>query len=343
MDTPSTALGSEWLSFHIVYHTGNRDRLLTDLVRPTVRALRQEGKLESFFFLRHVLGGPHIRLRIRPSPGSRDAVREGVRKRAASYLSSFPSPAQVSGSAARLLEESLQHQESEERQQAALADNSIHEIPFEPELERYGGPERIGKSLDFFALSSARALRLLDHRATVTAGEWLTVALRLEARYVLGFADDVADLASLIAEPQATLEAGEELIRARADQAFAESGDRLVGLLRGEIEKLGLAALSPLEDGEVARSLRRELADADRATRTRIFASQIHMTANRLGLARAEEAYVARILWRTFQRLEEADPATWSDLGDLLVCRTAREPSPARRLSDLLAPAFATL
>ena len=67
------------------------------------------------------------------------------------------------------------------------------------------------------------------------------------------------------------------------------------------------------------------------------------MTANRLGLARVEEAYVSRILWRTFRLLEEADPATWSDLGDLLVCRTAREPSPARRLADLLSPAFATL
>jgi thiopeptide-type bacteriocin biosynthesis protein len=311
MDNPSMALGSEWLSFHILYPAGNRDRLLTDLVRPAVKAFWREGKLQSFFFLHHSLGGPHIRLRILPATGSRDAIREEVAKRTASYLDS--------------------------------EGNSLHEIPFEPEVERYGGRERISKSLDFFALSSARALRLLDHRGTVTAGEWLTIALRLEARYILGFADDVVDLESLVAEPPAALETGAELIRQRADQAFAESGDRLMRLLRGEIDRLGLAALSPLEDGEVARSLRRELADADRATRTGIFASQIHMTANRLGLAKVEEAYVARILWRTFRLLEESDPATWSDLGDLLVCRTAREPSPARRLEDLLGPAFDTL
>jgi thiopeptide-type bacteriocin biosynthesis protein len=318
MDNPSTALGSEWLSFQLVDPTGNQDRLLTELVRPTVRSLWQEGKLASFFFLRHVLGGPHIRLRIRPAPGNRDGAREEVMKRAASYLDA-------------------------EREEVVLPDPSIHEISFEPEIERYGGPERIEPSLDFFALSSARALRLLDHRATVTAGEWLTIALRLEARYILGFADDRLDLESLLAEPRAPLETGEELLLKRVDQAFAESGDRLVRLLRGEIDKLGLAALSPLEDGGVARSLRRELADADRATRTRIFSSQIHMTANRLGLVPGEEAYVSRILGRTFRRLEETDPATWSDLADLLVCRAAREPSPARRLSDLLAPAFATL
>jgi hypothetical protein len=343
MDTPSTAPGSEWLSFHLVYHTGNRDRLLTELVRPTLRMLWQERRIESFFFLRHTLGGPHIRLRIRPSPGQAEAVREEVRKRALGYFAAFPSPARVAGEASRLLEGARLPPEPAAEGSIALADNSVQEIPFELEIERYGGPERISASLDFFALSSARALRLLDHRITVSAGEWLTIALRLEARYILGFSDDSLDLASLLAEPQVALDMGEELIRKRVDEAFAESGDRLVRLLLGEIEKLGLAALSPLEDGEVARSFRLELVDADRATRTRIFASQIHMTANRLGLARAEELYVARILARTFRRLEESDPATWNDLKDLLVCRAARDRTPAPRLQDLLAPAFATL
>jgi thiopeptide-type bacteriocin biosynthesis protein len=343
MDSPATALGSEWLSFHHVNHAGNQDRLLTELVRPAVRSLWQEGRIESFFFLRHVLGGPHIRLRIRPSPGHRDGVREAVRESAASYFSQIPSPTRVGGGAVSGREESLQHQEPDGREQGILEDNSIQEIPFEPEIERYGGLERIGKSLDFFALSSARALRLLDHRPTVSAGEWLTIVLRLEARHILGFAGDVPELESLVAEPQAAPGRGADLIRERADRAFAESGDRLVRLLRGEIENLGVAALSPLEDGEVARRLRRELADAPLATRARILTSQVHMTANRLGLANAEEAYVARILWRTFSRLQEVDAATWSDLGDLLGCRATRDSSPARRLEDLLAPAFATL
>jgi hypothetical protein len=326
-----------------VYHTGNQDRLLTELLRPTLRRLWQGRKIESFFFLRHALEGPHIRLRIRPAAGRGDAVRDEVVKRAASYFEAFPSPARVAGDASRLLEEPRPPRESAGEESVLFDDNSIQEIPFEPEVERYGGPGRIGKSLDFFALSSARALRLLDHRPTVTTGEWLTIALRLEARYILGFAGDALDLASLLDEPRTLLEAGEGLIGRRVDEAFAESGDRLVRLLLGEIEKLGLAALSPLEDGEVARALRLELADADRATRTRIFASQIHMTANRLGLAPAEESYVARILGRTFRRLQEVDPTTWRDLEDLLVCRTARDRKPARRLADLLAPAFDTL
>jgi thiopeptide-type bacteriocin biosynthesis protein len=299
------APGSEWLSFHLAYPAGNGDRLLTDRVRPTVRALWQEQRLASFFFLRHLLGGPHLRIRLRPAPGRREEVRERVAD--------------------------------------DLADETIQELPFEPEVERYGGPERIGTSLDFFALQSARALRLLDHRSTVPPGEWLTVALRLEVRYILGFAGDFSDLEALIAEPAAALESGAELIRRRADEAFAASGEPLVRLLRGEIEKLGLAALSPLEDGEVARALRRELGEADRETRTRIFGSHLHLAANRLGLSRAEEAYLARILWCTFRRLEEVDPATWNDLGDLLVCRTAKELSPPLRLADLLSAAFATL
>jgi thiopeptide-type bacteriocin biosynthesis protein len=306
MDTPSMAFGAEWLSFHI-HHSGNRDHLVTDLVHPTVRSLWRERKLESFFFLRHVLGGPHIRLRILPSPGSREEVREMVKKQVSGYPSS-----------------------------------SLHEIPFEPETERYGGIDRIAASLDFFAFSSTRALRLLGQRGNFTAGEWLTIALRLLARYLLGFAEDIQELDRLIAAPAVTT-TGAEFTEERADRAFRESGERLLLLLRREIANLGLAALSPLEEGETARYLARELDGADRTTRSRIFASQIHMTANRLGLAPVEEIYVSRILQRMFRRLEEVDPTAWSDLEDLLVCRAARDPVPPQRLHDLLPLAFDTL
>src|SRR5579885_145822 len=129
MDSPAMVPGSEWLSFHLAHAPGNGDRLLVDRVRPAVRALWQEKRLAGFFFLRHFLGGPHLRLRLRPSPGQREAVGE------------------------RIADE--------------LADLPLVEVPFEPELDRYGGPERIGTSLDFFALQSARALRLLEHRSTV--------------------------------------------------------------------------------------------------------------------------------------------------------------------------------
>ncbi len=160
---------------------------------------------------------------------------------------------------------------------------------------------------------------------------------------MLGFAGDFAELTALIAAPEGALESGVELLRKRADAAFAASGEPLVRLLRGEIEKLGLPALSPLEDGEVARILRRELREGDRAARARIFASHLHMAANRLGLSRAEEAYLARILGRAVERLEAVDPATWSDLGDLLAVRRERGLSPPLRLADLLPSAFATL
>jgi Lantibiotic biosynthesis dehydratase C-term len=342
MDVPSAALSSEWLSFHLAY-SGDRDRLVTELVRPTVRSLWQEGKLASFFFLRHVQGGPHVRLRIRPLPASREEVGEVVRRRAASYLSSFPSPARGENGGVSLLERSMQSQEVGNGEPAALTDNSFYEVAFEPEIERYGGNGAIGASLDFFALSSARVLGLLEHRRNVSAGEWLTIALRLEARHVLGFAEDRESLEELLAELQAGERPGTEFIRERADRTFGESGERLVQLLRGEVEKVGVAALSPIEDGEVARALSREIAGLPRAIRARIFASQLHMTANRLGLANVEEAYVARILWRTFRRLAETDPATWNDLADLLGCRAALDPGSPSRLADLLAPAFATL
>ena len=66
---------ADWLSFHAHYH-GDRDLPLRHAVASLVRRLRDDGLLESFFFMRYSLGGPHIRLRLRPAAGGADPVRE---------------------------------------------------------------------------------------------------------------------------------------------------------------------------------------------------------------------------------------------------------------------------
>ena len=40
-------------------------------------------------------------------------------------------------------------------------DNSFQVVPFRPEIQRYGGPDRFRLSLDFFTLSSVAALEFL--------------------------------------------------------------------------------------------------------------------------------------------------------------------------------------
>jgi thiopeptide-type bacteriocin biosynthesis protein len=332
--SPPATSGSPWLSFYIVYHTGSRDRLLVDLVHPLVKLLLLEGKIDSFFFVRYSLGGPHVRLRLRPSPGCEAEVRDIVRRRSETFLRDHPSPAAIPEEEIRRLIEARREQDPQEAADV-LADNTFWEIPFQPETERYGGPELLPQSLDFFARTSARALQLLARRASTADGEWLAIALRLQVRQELGFAHGMEELEDLIAvSPPGAGERARRLA-AHADQVFARNGDRFPLLVRKEIDRLA-GDLSPLDDSEVARRLAHGLEGVENATRLRVFRSHIHMTANRLGLRNLDEACIARLLWHTLRQIQKMDAATWSCLADLLARRAERFPYPDQPLPDLL-------
>ena len=180
---PNADLG--WLSFHITYHSGSRDHLLVDLVRPLLRGLLRDGGIDRAFFIRYSLGGPHVRLRLRPVAGSAAEVREIVRRQAESFLRAHPSPAAMPEEEVQRLNELNRSRDAGEPDDEVLPDNTVLEVPFRPETQRYGGLDLLPRSLDFFALSSVRALQLLVRRRLLTEGEWLAAALRLQIRYVL--------------------------------------------------------------------------------------------------------------------------------------------------------------
>ncbi len=60
-----SAPGREWRSYHLFYH-GDRDLVLR--LWPTLAPLILSRIVDSFFFLRYSLGGPHIRIRLRLEP-----------------------------------------------------------------------------------------------------------------------------------------------------------------------------------------------------------------------------------------------------------------------------------
>jgi hypothetical protein len=325
-----------WLSFHITYHTGSRDLLLVDLVRPLLRGLLRDGRIDRAFFVRYSLGGPHIRLRLRPVAGGAGEVREIVRREAESFLRDHPSPAAMPEEKVRLLNQLNGSRDASESEDEVLPDNRLLEVPFQPETERYGGLELLPRSLDFFALSSARALQLLVRRALLTEGEWLAEALRLQARYVLGFARDLKELEMLTRIPQSATGERADFLRARADQAYAQSGERFVSLLRKEIHRLD-NHLGPDDDCEAARRLARALATATDAQRASVFLSQIHMTLNRLGLRNVEEVYTARFLWRAVEQIREEN---WTGLGARLADAAAQPSGANPEIADLLLAGF---
>jgi hypothetical protein len=312
-----------WRSGHLFDH-GDRDLLLTDMVRPTVAALLGEGRIDHFFFLRFDLGGPHIRLRLRILAGTEAGVKRTVEAAAASFFSRRPTPQAIPIDTIRQRNRAILAEDPSERDDALQPDQSVLWPGWEPESDRYGGLALLPASLDFFAVSSARVLALLIEQAGLPRSRRLPGQLRLLAAQAWGMAGSAAELESLLT--WALPPPGHPLERfvTLGDQAFEKSRDGLAALLRSEAT--GDAGLEMLYS-EAARRLRQEIAAAPPDVRMRILKSQMHMTANRLGLSNPEEVHVSRLL----QRAGEA-------LGDL-------QPHPAGSdlaLRDLLSGAFTT-
>lgn len=314
---PSESTFSRWLSGHLFDH-GDRDLLLTRGVGPTVAALLGERRIDRFFFVRFDLGGPHVRLRLRPAPGvSASGVERSLATAAASYFSHRPPPPPLPAEVIRQRNQAILAEDPSERGDAVHPavhpdihpDTSLLWTGWEPELDRYGGPALFQASLDFFAVSSARALALLAEQSGASCSQGrsrrLPGQLRLLAAQAWGMAGDAAELEVSLAWALPPRGHPLEPFVARGDQAFEKSRDGLIALLRAE------AAGGPSPEmlySEASRRFRREIASAPPDVRARILKSQMHMTANRLGLSNPEEVHASRLLQRAAETLGDLRP-----------------------------------
>lgn len=287
---------SAWLSLHLFHPQAEaHDRLLLEVVAPAVRALEAEGWLERFFFLRYGQGGPHVRLRLR---GSREGWREAARGEVRRRWEAFGGEA-----------------------------SSLQELAYEPEYERYGGPEAMGLAEELFHVSSVCALAVLPPLLQAPAKR---LGLALELTF-LG-AQPIAPLARTLRGSLAyyagflgLLRGQDEASRHEARALFEKHGEslgarlsslsrdwregRLGGVHRRWTQALGEAftALEALErDGRLRASRVREAGLVPQGvesfpTLTVIGMSQLHMLNNRLGVTLRMEAVLAYL----FQHLLE--------------------------------------
>lgn len=318
-----------WRSYHLYYHA-DRDLLLCELVRPLVESLLAEGRIASFFFVRFALGGPHIRLRLRVAPGCEREVAEAVELAAAGFFARRPSLQPLTEEEIRRDNGPILATDANETDDAVYPDNSLREAPVRFEVTRYGGPVLLGPSVDFFAVSSAQALHFLSAVAGQPRARQLPGVCRLLLCQACGFAADEEELLALLEYALAGWGRVLEPVVAEGDRLFERRRETFFSLVRGEIEELARAADpgpgSPLLLAEAARRLAHAIGDAGEVRR-QIGMSQMHMTANRLGLLNPEEVYLGRALGRAARELAAADPAFWSGARDFL---TERSRTPAQ-------------
>jgi len=130
-------------------------------VAPLVSAMRDEGLIQRFFFVRYAEGGLHVRLRF---GGDGRVLQFEVRHRVDSairnYLANRPSEIEFTPDELRHL--GAQWAEVDGDTPLPIQpNNSLLYIPYVPETSRYGGPSGVAIAEDHFDFSSTQALSVL--------------------------------------------------------------------------------------------------------------------------------------------------------------------------------------
>lgn len=328
-----------WRAWHLSYH-GDREALVTQVVHPVAAAALAAGHAARFHFVHYTLGGPHVRLRLLVRTGRASRVTELVRCSANAFFAREPSTATLPPDEVRRRNCGIVASDplGAGAEDLVYPDNAVLPAVVRFEMERYGGPALLGHSLDYFALSSAGALRFLALHGGEPVGRRTAHAFRLLARVAWGLASDGTDFVAL-AGYAARLFAGNPLagLVAPAAAAFKQKRDVYVHLLRQELASVAYGGGGGAESlAHGARALAMEVASAgDEAARWRICAGQLHMTANRLSLRNPDEIYLSALLALAARELADSDPDSWR--------RTWDRPPPATPLRELVDAALPVL
>jgi hypothetical protein len=307
--------GADWDSYHIFYD-GDYEGLLSRLVTPVVCELWVRRHINRFFFIRYGLGGSHVRLRLLCAPSSREEVESIVLRAANKFFKHSPSERHAEDHEIR--RQNRQFSANPSDANLVYPNDSVVKVPFDPEIERYGGPDLVKDSLEFFCVSSACVLQLISRHEEEVRARRLFHSLRILLRQTLGFGPYFTNLKKFLSVAALGNGSAVSLLMERAGQEFERDREGYVALIRQEIEKsrdpaarLGLADCLVTE---AARSLGERMRNASDQVRLQVMGSQLHMTFNRLGLKKMEEVYVAQILKAALSASAGLDGECWSSV-----------------------------
>jgi thiopeptide-type bacteriocin biosynthesis protein len=156
----ATAADPRWLSVYLFFngwiYAPECDRVVVDVVEPFVRRCQREGWIDQHFFIRYSEFGPHVRLRLHGDPET---------------LGGTVWPALVEHLRAHNADVAIDERpETAAMPQRAEGDPVIvthaARVAYEPETERYGGPDALLISERVFEVSSDAAFALTSKMTT---------------------------------------------------------------------------------------------------------------------------------------------------------------------------------
>lgn len=320
--TPTTE--QEWLSVHLFFngwiYDPACDRVVLEVVEPFVRRCRAEGWTGQYFFIRYSESGPHVRLRLRGDPG---------------VLGGEVWPALVHD--LRAHHPGLRVDERPDRpgvppraEGEPVRVTHAARMAYEPETDRYGGPDALLVSERAFQVSSDAAIALVGkmtpERSTRLGKGLLTMVVLTHV-----FCED-RDRGAAFAQMYSTNylrsivreDGGREAWLDAFDQGFSQQSETLMEYVEAVWEALDDGdELSETLDAYAAglRVTREELRALHEAGRVQvagqpaadwarvvngIVPSYVHMMNNRLGITLQEESYLGYLITRALGRPAEA-------------------------------------
>jgi len=311
-----------WLSAHLFFQGDLYgpvcDRIILEVAAPFVRRCQRQNWISTYFFIRYRERGPHVRLRLY---GERETLERDVRPALETHVEeTLPEELRAYPYAGGSV--------SDGRQDAS----PLHWIPYEAEVDRYGGPDGVALAETFFYYSSETSLALLrqieigDRSARLGKG---LLAMLVLLHVFLEDAETAAALAQHYSAGYLKRRAREERLYTSWMEAFDTGYDRQAGNLTVYVRTAwshldGSEPLTPVLDTyrtqliEIRDDFKRLHAERRLARQgvvpdtwehcvRMIVPSYLHMMNNRLGLSIPEESYLAYLITRALHPTVEQD------------------------------------
>ncbi|MFF1494328.1 thiopeptide-type bacteriocin biosynthesis protein [Streptomyces sp. NPDC058304] len=295
-----------WQSLHLTLHTDGAD---TDAFVTGALAPLMDGRYGpiggAWFFIRYNEGGPHLRIRFRCAASPEEAAEDAAELAAElALLAGGTTP--VTGPWTG------RHGE-------------VRAVPYEPETERYGGPAALPVAEEVFVHSTRATVAAL--RAVPGRADRLRLALDLAhaTAYALGL-DELASAGWLRRHAASWRWAAE--VRPLPGAAVHTRVNTVFAAQRTNLARRARAVRAGLDDGSADPWLAewtRQVRGADARLRTAapaadrpdapvrmhrrlwVWASQLHMLFNRLGVTPDEERAVCRLAGRALLETGDED------------------------------------
>jgi thiopeptide-type bacteriocin biosynthesis protein len=146
------------------------DRLLIDAVYPLVTDLADSGLATEVFWLRYWDGGPHLRLRVRPTTSDlADRTRREIRSCCVDYLRRCPAPSDLTEAEYAATAASFAALEHAGPPLALQPHDSVRFLPYRREPHVYGCGASVDAVERHFVESSSLAMMVLRSHPTAAA------------------------------------------------------------------------------------------------------------------------------------------------------------------------------